>query len=202
MTRKSGRFCLKTDVFRFLRLFFRGVASRRFSNVSFRKLFRFPANPTKFVIARRAQFLRPTRQSLTMQFVIPKRNMVGRNETKPWNKERGSETTRRIPFLQCGFPLASCSRASLRDAIPQTLRLPRPRCGLAMTQNRDGFIWKTDVFIFCGYFLRGAALRRFSNVSFQKLFRFSAKPTDFVIARRAQFLRPTRQSLTMRFVIP
>ena len=35
------------------------------------KLFRFPAKPIKFVIARRAHFLRPTRQSLTMRFVIP-----------------------------------------------------------------------------------------------------------------------------------
>ena len=38
---ESGRFCLKTDVFRFMRSFLRGVASHRFSNVSFRKLFRF-----------------------------------------------------------------------------------------------------------------------------------------------------------------
>ena len=28
-----------------------------------------------------------------------------------------------------------CSRASFRDAMPSTLRLPRPQRGLAMTQN-------------------------------------------------------------------
>ena len=83
--------------------------------------------------------------------------------------------------------VVSCCRASLRDAIPQTLRLPRPRCGLAMTQNRYGLIWKTDVFHFCGYFLRGVAPHRFSNVSFRKLFRFPSKPIRFVIARRAHF---------------
>ena len=40
----------------------------------------FSIKPTDSVIARRAQFLRPTRQSLTMRFVIPKRNMVARND--------------------------------------------------------------------------------------------------------------------------
>ena len=72
----------KTDVFHFLRLFF-GAALHRFSNVSFRKLLRFPAKTTRFVIARRAQLLRPTRQSLTERFVIPERTMVARDETEP-----------------------------------------------------------------------------------------------------------------------
>ena len=44
------------------------------------------------------------------------------------------------------------SGASLRDAIPSALRLPRPLCGLAMTQNWDGFIWKTGVFLLCSHF--------------------------------------------------
>ena len=75
-----------------------------------------------------------------------------------------------------GNSVASYSRASPRDAMPLTLRLPRPRCGLAMTQIWSVFIWKTDVLHFCGYFLRGVAPHRFSNVLFRKSFRFPAKP--------------------------
>ena len=66
MTQKLGRFCLKTDVFYFLRLFFARCCSALlfkrfvpkivpFSIVSFRKLLRFPAKPTRIVIARRAR---------------------------------------------------------------------------------------------------------------------------------------------------
>ena len=65
-----------------------------------------------------------------------------------------------------------------------------------MTQNWNVFIWKTDVFHFLRIFFarcRSAPFFKrfvpeivpFSIVSFQKLFRFSAKPTKFVIARRA-----------------
>ena len=66
---------------------------------------------------RGGRILRPTRQSLTMRFVIPKRNMVERNEAKPWNEERGSRMKQRIhvfcdrdsfllraPVLRCGMP--------------------------------------------------------------------------------------------------
>ena len=38
-----------------------------------------------------------------------------------------------------GFAV-SCSRASPRDAIPLTLRLPRPRCGLAMTNLKRFYL--------------------------------------------------------------
>ena len=104
---ETGRFFHKTCQFSVIARrahSLRGIAPHRFSNVSFRKLFRFPAKPTRFVIARRAQFLRPTRQSLTERFAIPKRTMVARNETKPWKEERGSKTTRRIPFFVIGLP--------------------------------------------------------------------------------------------------
>ena len=94
---KLERFYLENRRFSFFAvIFLRGAALHRFSNISFRKLFRFPAKPAKFVIARRVPLLRPTRQSLTMRFVIPKRTMVGRNETEPWNEERGSGTMQRI----------------------------------------------------------------------------------------------------------
>ena len=56
---------------------------------------------------------------------------------------------------------------------------------LAMTQNRGVFVWKRMFCAICGHFLRSVAALRLSNVSFRKSFRFSAKPTDHVIARRA-----------------
>ena len=81
--------------------------------------------------------------------------------------------------------------------MPQTLRLPRPLCGLAMTQNWNVFVWKTDVFLFYAVAFCAVSLRivfqafiseivPFSIVSFRKLLRFPAKPTRFVIARRAR----------------
>ena len=59
-----------------------------------------------------------------------------------------------------------------------------------MIQIWSAFIWKTGVFHFlrsflCRPFLCSIALHRLSNVSFRKSFCFPAKPTDFVIARRA-----------------
>ena len=91
---ETGRFCLENGRFLFYAVVFCAVSLCivfqtfipeivPFSIVSFRKLLRFPAKPTRFVIARRAQFLRPTRQSLTKRFAIPERTMVARNETEP-----------------------------------------------------------------------------------------------------------------------
>ena len=48
--------------------------------------------------------MRPTRQSLTMRFVIPKRNMVGRNETKPWNEERKRNDAADLMFFVISIP--------------------------------------------------------------------------------------------------
>ena len=70
--------------------------------------------------------------------------------------------------------------------MPLALRLPRPQGGLAMTQNWSVFVWKTDAFCCMRSFLRGVASYRFSNISFRKLPRFPARPTKFVIARRAR----------------
>ena len=77
---KTGRFCLENRRFLFYAVVFARCRSASafkrfvpeivpFSIVLFRKLFRFPAKPIKFVIARRAHFLRPTRQSLTKRFL-------------------------------------------------------------------------------------------------------------------------------------
>ena len=78
-----------------------------------------------------------------------------------------------------------CPRASPRDAIPLALRLPRRCAPRNDTESGAFFVWKRMFCAICGHFLRGIALHRVSNVSFRKLFRFPAKPTDFVIARRA-----------------
>ena len=83
---ETGRFFHKTCQFSVIARraqFLRGIDPHRLSNISFRKLFRFPAKPTRFVIASRAQLLRPTRQSLTERFATPKRNMVARDEAEP-----------------------------------------------------------------------------------------------------------------------
>ena len=50
--------------------------------------------------------VRPTRQSLTMRFGIPKRNMVGQNDIAY------------LMFFVIGFLLAAYFRASPRDAMP------------------------------------------------------------------------------------
>ena len=143
-----------------------------FSIVSFRKLFRFPAKPTRFVIARRAHSLRSTRQSLTERFAIPERTMVARNETEPWKEERGRRMKRRIhvfcdrdffllraPVLRHGMPclkLSDCHVAAL----------------LAMTQNWNVFIWKTDVFHFLRLFFARCRFASSFKRSFRKSFRF------------------------------
>ena len=79
-----------------------------------------------------------------------------------------------------------CPRASPRDAIPMALRLPRRYAPRNDTES-GRFCSKRMFCTICGHFLCSIALHRVSNVSFQKSFRFPAKPTDFVIARRAHF---------------
>ena len=66
------------------------------------------------------------------------------------------------------------SRASPRDALPSTLRLPRPRCGLAMTQIWSVFVLETDVFALCGLFAR-CCLASFFKYFVQKTVPFSRK---------------------------
>ena len=130
-----------------------------------------PAKPLNHVIARSEA----TRQSLTERNGIPERNLEKQRET--------------VCVLQARHHLllsVSCSRASPRDAIPSTLRLPRPRGGLAMTRNWD---------VFC---LNQAPFCQMQSLSIESLRRFPAKPLGHVIARS----EATRQSLTERNGIP
>ena len=81
---KTGRFCLENRRFLFYAVVFaRCRPASRLSNVSFRKLLRFPAKPIRFVIARRAHSLRPTRQSLTKRFAIPERTIAKGSGSSP-----------------------------------------------------------------------------------------------------------------------
>ena len=78
--------------------------------------------------------MRPTQQSLTDRFVIPERTMVERNETKPWNEERGSGTKQRIhvfydrasfllrtPVLRHGMPYLRLSDCHVAALLAMTL---------------------------------------------------------------------------------
>ena len=83
-----------------------------------------------------------------------------------------------------------CPRASVRDATSITLRLPR-RCAPRNDTNLKRF------------YLENGRFWSYSGVfnSDQRLV-FPQNLSEFVIARRAHFLRPTRQSETERNGIP
>ena len=86
-------------------------------------------------------FLRPTRQSLTERFAIPERNMGKQNDL--------IDFVLTLVFHIVFLHSVLCSRASFRDTIPQTLRSPRPLCGLAMTRNWAFLFGKRPVLVGC-----------------------------------------------------
>ena len=92
---KLGRFNLENGRFSFFAVIFCAVSLRIvFQTFRSENSSDFPKNPPNLSL--RGGRVRPTRQSLTNRFAIPERTMVGRNETEPWNEERGSKTTQRI----------------------------------------------------------------------------------------------------------
>ena len=97
--------------------------------------------------------MRPTRQSLTERNGIPERSL-----------EKQSETVCVLHACHHLALLVLYSRASLRDAMPLTLRLPRPRCGLAMTKNWQA-LGKTYQFLDRNVLIcpAGTPQRRFSR---------------------------------------
>ena len=158
---KIGTFLFENGRFLFLRLFLRLFFARcgsapffkrfvpkivPFSIVSFRKLLRFPAKPISLVIARRARAPDAAIFNGTRRHPGTKYGCAGRIRTLEGREE--AERRSESMFFVIGIPFcfvlpyarASCSRASPRDAIPLTLRLPRPLCGLAMTPNRGAFV--------------------------------------------------------------
>ena len=171
MTQNRGRFCSKRMFCAICGHFLRSVAAHRLSNVSFRKSFRFPAKPTDFVIARRA-------------FSMPDAAIC--NGTRRHPGTRHGKACAMSPCDKSKFRdyVVLCPRASPRDAIPLALRLPR-RCAPRNDTESGRFFSKRMFCAICGHFLRSVAALRLSNVPFRKSFRFPAKPTDFVIARRA-----------------
>ena len=94
----NGRFSF------FFGYFLRGIAPHRFSNVSFRKLFRFPAKSTRFVIARRARA--PDAAIFDETICRPETNYGCAERNRTINKERESGMKQRIPFFVIG--ISSC----------------------------------------------------------------------------------------------
>ena len=70
-----------------------------FSIVSFRKLFRFPAKPTRFVIARRAQFFAPDAAIFNETICHPGTNYGCAERNRTINKGRGSRMKLGNPCL-------------------------------------------------------------------------------------------------------
>ena len=114
-----------------------------------------------------------------------------------WRFQRSAVSVSLCDKLKIRDSVVSCSRASVRDAIPSALRLPRPQCGLAMTRKSGRFCLENGRFSFFAVVFCAVSLRivfqtfipeivPFSIVSFRKTFRFPAKPTSLVIARRAR----------------
>ena len=100
---KLERFCLENGRFSFFAVIFCAVSLRivfqtfRSGNCSV-----FPQNLPNLSL--RGGRVRPTRQSLTKRFAIPERTMVARNETEPWNENRGSRIKQGIHVFVIGLP--------------------------------------------------------------------------------------------------
>ena len=77
------------------------------------------------------------------------------------------------------FPLPCFATGCHTFGLKVATAAQRPR----NDTNLERFCFGNGRFLLYAAFLRGVAPHRFSNVSFRKLFRFSAKPTRFVIAR-------------------
>ena len=133
----------------FVPSFLRSVAAHRFSNVPFRKSFRFPAKPTKFVIARRA-FSMPDAAILNGT-----RRHPGTKHGKACAKWRFRGSTDVVsPCDKSKFRdyIVLCPRASFRDAIPMALRLPR-RCAPRNDTELERFYLRNRRFSFLRAFL-------------------------------------------------
>ncbi len=99
------RFCLENKRILFYAVvFLRGIAPHRFSNVSFRKSFCFPAKPTRFVIARRARA--PDAAIFNESTCHPGTNYGCAERNRTINKERGSRMKQRIHVFVIG--ISSC----------------------------------------------------------------------------------------------
>ena len=122
---KSERFCLGNGRFCFIRPFCAVLPRIVFQTFRSENCSVFQQNLP--VLSLRGGRVRPTRQSLTERFAIPERGMMKRNEPESENEAkkavRAVLPVSRLPLWV--FLLASCFRASPRDAMLITLRLPR-----------------------------------------------------------------------------
>ncbi len=145
---KVERFYLENERFCFRRPFSRGITPLKFETFRSETVPFFPQNPSSLSL--RGGRVRPTRQSLTKQIGIPKRNMENRNETGRNNTRRHNSP--RVSYYVDHFSL---SVPVLRHGMP-CLRLKDCHVAalLVMTQNWNDFIWKTNVFVLGGLFAR------------------------------------------------
>ena len=124
--------------------------------------------------------------------------MRGTKQNLEIKKEEARQRSESIFCDRASF-FVSHSRASPRDALPSALRLPRPQCGLAMTQNWNVFIWKTGGFCFMRSFFCVVSLRIVFQTCRSEI--CSVFPQNLsVLSLRGGRVRPTLQSLTKQFL--
>ena len=177
----------------------RGIAPHRLSNVSFRKLLRFPAKPTRFVIARRARA--PDAAIFNGTICHPGTNYGCAERNRTINKERGSRMKQGIHVFVIGLSscfvlpclVPGCHAFGLKIATAAMRPRNDTKLGRFYLENgRFSFF----VVIFCAVSLRIVFQSfRSGNCSV-----FPQNPPD--LSLRGGRVRPTRQSLTERFVIP
>ena len=156
---------------------------------------------SRSILSLRGGRVRPTRQSLTMRFVIPKRNMIARDETKPWNEERTQNDAAIPMFFVISIPFcyvlpffgAGCHAFDFQIATAAL----RPRNDTKLErfclENRRFSFFAV---IFCAVLLC-TVFQTFRSGN------CSVFPQNLPnLSLRGGRVRPTRQSLTMRFAIP
>jgi hypothetical protein len=79
------------------------------------------------------------------------RNRTLKERERKWNDAAN-------PFFVIGIPFVSCSRASVRDAMPQTLRLPR-RCAPRNDTKSGRFCLENRRFLFYAVVFCAVSLR-------------------------------------------
>ena len=175
-----------------------GIAPHRLSSVSFRKLFRFPANPTRFVIARRARA--PDAAILNGTIRRPGTNYgcAERNRTLK-ERERKRNEARESMFFVIGIsscfvlPCFAVGCLAFGFKIATAALRPRNDTELGRFYLENGRFSFFAV-IFCAVSLRIV----FQTFRTGNCFVFPQNLS--VLSLRGGRVRPTRQSLTKRFL--
>ena len=134
-----------------------------FSIVSFRKLFRFPAKPTRFVIARRARA--PDAAIFNKTICHPEANYGCAERNRTINKERESGMKQGIHVFVIGIPFCfvlpcfatGCHASNFKIATAALRPRNDTKLGRFCLENRR-------ILFYAVVFLRGVAPHRLSNV--------------------------------------